>query len=148
MFEYVREQFTRYDVVLEPDHNEPEWWAGAPSVVRANDGSFYLAARMREGMSPPGFRGYEIRILHSPDGVHFEPIHRIRREDAGLRGFERPALVIDPHTGAFKLYACTPGEQGWCILRFDDAKNPAAFDLNRSMRTGTTLPRPADYPRI
>ena len=30
-----------------PDRDEPEWWAGAPSVVQTADGRFFLAARMR-----------------------------------------------------------------------------------------------------
>lgn len=117
-----------YQTVLEPDQNVPEWWAGAPSVAVTDDGVFHLAARMREGASKRGLRGYEIRILRSEDGVHFEPVHRIRREDAGVKGFERPALRIDPRTGRYRLYGCTPLEQGWAILRFADADAPEAFD--------------------
>ena len=89
----IRSAMSRYEVVLEPDQDTPEWWAGAPSVLRAEDGTFYLAARMREGRSPRGKRGYEIRILRSPDGKRFETVNRIRREEAGVPGFERPALV-------------------------------------------------------
>jgi len=114
--------------VLEPDKNSPEWWAGAPSVVTAEDGMFYLAARMREGDSPRGRRGYEIRLLQSTDGIHFSPIHHIRREEAGVIGFERPCLRIDPGTKRFKLYGCTLYEQGWGILKFDDVVNPRDFD--------------------
>lgn len=124
----VAEQLARYQVVLEPDEDTPEWWAGAPSVVRGADGTFYLAARMREGQSAKGQRGYEIRILESADGRDFKTIHTIKREDAGVNGFERPALVIDPETGKFRLYDCTGLEGGWVILKWDDADHPAAFD--------------------
>ena len=103
MFDDVVEALSRYEVVLEPDEDTPEWWAGAPSVVLTDDGTFYLAARMREGNSPRGRRGYEVRILKSADGRRFEPVNHIRREDAGVSGFERPALVTDPKTGRFKL---------------------------------------------
>jgi hypothetical protein len=123
----IVEAMARYTVVLEPDRNLPEWWAGAPSVVRAPDGTFYLAARMRHDESPKGRRGYEIRILESADGKSFQPIHHITREAAGVPGFERPALVIDPVTGQFKLYACAGLERGWTILKFDDARHPAEF---------------------
>ncbi len=141
MFELLRQHFSQYEVVLEPDRNEPEWWAGAPSVMRAPDGTFYLAARMRSPEMPPGQRGYEIRILKSADGVRFEPIHRITREAASVPGFERPALLLDPQTGQFRLYACAALEHGWSILRFDDADDPARFDP-KSLRPVITPPAP------
>jgi len=128
MFTSLKKQFEEYSVVLAPDRDEPDWWAGAPSVARAADGTFYLAARMREALSPPGYRGYDIRILRSEDGIHFEPIRHLRREDMGLKGFERPALVIDPQTGLFRLYGCTPMDKGWGIFRFEDAADPAHID--------------------
>jgi hypothetical protein len=31
--------FRQYSVVLEPDKDEPEWWAGAPSVARDRAGT-------------------------------------------------------------------------------------------------------------
>ncbi|HEO71366.1 MAG TPA: hypothetical protein ENN80_08885 [Candidatus Hydrogenedentes bacterium] len=128
MFKYIVEALADYEVVLEPDENTPEWWAGAPSVLRDNDGAFYLAARMREGRSPRGKRGYEIRILKSDDGRRFRPIQRITREAVGVPGFERPALVRDPNSGAYKLYGCAGLDDGWAILVFDDADAPDAFD--------------------
>lgn len=122
-------KFQQYEVVLEPDKNEPEWWAGAPSVVREKDDTFWLACRMRTADSPRGLRGYEIRILRSDDGIHFKRAHRIRREDVPIPGFERPALLMDPHTGRFKLYACGPWKSGpWSIIKFDDADRPTEFD--------------------
>lgn len=121
--------FDDYKVILEPDQNEPEWWAGAPSVVRDRDGIFWLAARMRTADSPRGLRGYEIRILRSENGIDFREVHRIPREAVPIDGFERPALTIDPHTGQFKLYACGPWEgKAWSIIKFDDADSPVEFD--------------------
>ena len=128
MLKGIASAMTQYQVVLEPDENTPEWWAGAPSVAQGDDGMFYLAARMREGNSPRGVRGYEVRILQSRDGKQFEVIHRIRREDVGVSGFERPGLVRDPATGLFRLYGCSGLEKGWGILRFDDAAHPSEFD--------------------
>jgi hypothetical protein len=128
MLDRIAEAVSRYDVVLEPDENTPEWWAGAPSVALSEDGTFYLAARMREGRSPRGRRGYEIRILRSADGYRFDTIHTIRREDAGVPVFERPALVRDPRSGMFRLYGCAGLERGWAVLRFDDVEDPARFD--------------------
>lgn len=120
--------FREYRVILEPDKNEPEWWAGAPSVVRDSSGTFWLAARMRTAHSPRGLRGYEIRILKSDDGINFHKVRSIKREDVPIPGFERPALVIDPRTKKFKLYGCGPWQEGpWSIIKFDDADSPDQF---------------------
>jgi hypothetical protein len=84
---------------------------------------------MREGFSPRGRRGYEVRVLSSTDGVQFEPVASIRREDVPIPGFERPALVRDPAGGAFRLYVCGPWRDGpWCILKLDDVAAPADLD--------------------
>ncbi len=122
------QKFDTYSVILKPDKDEAEWWAGAPSVVRDRKGIFWMACRMRTAESPRGLRGYEIRILKSADGIHFEKVLSIRREDVPIPGFERPALLVDPETGLFKLYACGPWKEGpWSVIRFDDAVTPADF---------------------
>ena len=128
MFDRIVTALADYTVVLEPDENTPEWWAGAPSVLLDDDGTFYMATRMREGNSPRGRRGYENRILKSADGRAFEPIHAIRRDDVGIPGFERPALVKDPATGKYRLYSCGSVDGGWCVIKFDDADHPSEFD--------------------
>lgn len=121
--------FENYDVILKPDKLAEEWWAGAPSVVRDKDGVFWLACRMRTADAPRGLRGYEIRILRSDDGIQFETVKRIPREEVPIPGFERPALLIDPDSGQFKLYGCGPWRGGpWSIIKFDDADTPAEFD--------------------
>ncbi len=121
--------FRQYVVILGPDKDRAEWWAGAPSVVRDRNGTFWLACRMRTADAPRGLRGYEIRILRSGDGVHFEKVHSIRREAVPIPGFERPALMLDPNTGQFKLYACGPWRGGpWSIIKFADADTPTQFD--------------------
>jgi len=135
--------FDHYDVILEPDENSPEWWAGAPSVARADDGVFHLACRMREGNSPRGRRGYEVRLLRSADGIHFERVHSIPREAIPIPGFERPALVRDHATGQLKLYLCGPWQEGpWCIMKLDDVDDPADFDpaTCRPVLTGAAGP--------
>ncbi|HOL96372.1 MAG TPA: hypothetical protein PLH79_18650, partial [bacterium] len=125
----IIQRFDGYDVILKPDQQEPEWWAGAPSVVRDARGVFWLACRMRDAVSPRGLRGYEIRILQSEDGVRFQTARRIPREAVPIPGFERPALVIDPRSGKFKLYACGPWQGGaWSIIKFDDVEDPARID--------------------
>jgi len=118
-----------YDVILRPDTIAPEWWAGAPSVLRNDDGTVWLACRMRRGDGDRGLRGYEIRILKSANGTVFKRVLSISREAAGVPGFERPALARDPVTGKYVLFGCTPWQRGpWQIIRFADADRPDQFD--------------------
>ena len=133
-------RFEKWDVVAVPDKDEAEWWAGAPSVVRDNDGIFWLAARMRTAAAPLGLRGYEIRIFRSEDGIKFSKAHSIKREDVPIPGFERPALLRDAKTGKFKLYGCGPLNGPWCILKFEDADRPDQFDPSTAKSVIEALP--------
>ena len=142
----VPEYFEDYDVVLKPEKDAAEWWSGAPSVVRDDDGVFWLAARMRSPERPRGLRGYEIRIMRSEDGVDFEKVHGIYEEDIPVQGFERPAMLIDPETGQFKLYGCGPwGDKGWSIFKLDDVDSPTEFDA--ATARNVIAPRELTYPR-
>lgn len=125
------EHFNKYDVVLEPDKDAPEYWAGAPSVVQDDKGTFWMACRMRSPEHPRGLRGYEIRILKSEDGIHFDKYHSIYRQEVPIPGFERPALLIDPITKKFKLYVCGPWKEGpWSIVKFDDVNDLRSIDYS------------------
>jgi len=120
----------KYQVILKPDKDEPDWWAGAPSVLLTKEGKFYLAARMREANAPRGRRGYEIRLLESQDGLKFKTIRSLNRDDTPLiKGFERPALVFDEKTCKYRLYGCGEFENGWGIWKLDDVSDPKDFDL-------------------
>ena len=86
---------------------------------------------MREAVSPRGRRGYEIQILESDDGHTFRKLISIERETVQMIGFERPALVIDPGTGNFRLYVCGPVEGEhlfWGILAFDPVNDISRVD--------------------
>lgn len=129
VFGTIPERFQHYDMILQPDELEEGWWAGAPSVFRDDDGIFWMACRMRNATDARGLRGYELRILKSADGIHFESVHTIHRETVPIPGFERPALVKDPHSGLIKLYACGPWQGGpWSIIKFEDATSPDRID--------------------
>lgn len=143
-WEAIRSRFDDYDVVATPDRDEAEWWVGAPSVVRDDEGTFWMAARMRTADRPLGKRGYEIRIFRSSDGKDFARVHSILREEVPLPGFERPALLLDPQGAIFKLYACGRLNGPWCIFRFDDADRPDEFIAN----TARAVIEPQAGPRI
>lgn len=131
-FEASRVRWSEYTTVLRPERDEADWWVGAPSIAIGPSGRTYMAVRMREAISPRGRRGYEVRVLASDDGVRFEPIAHLKREDVPIRGFERPALLYDEKREVFRIYLCGPwpydGEGSWCILRLDDVRHPSEFD--------------------
>jgi len=134
----LRALFDDYHVVLEPDRDVPEWWAGAPSVCRDANGAFWMACRMREGDSPRGLRGYEIRILRSENGTSFEHVHSIPREQVPIPGFERPAILCSRDTGSFSLFGCGPWDGGpWSILRFDDASESSPLRRPKTLAATT-----------
>ena len=138
--------FQSYDVILQPEKNEPEWWAGAPTVVRDEKGIFFLACRMRSPQYPRGLRGYEIRILRSTDGIHFQKIKTIKREEIPIPGFERPALLLDPKTKKFKLYVCGPWKSGhWGIIKLNDVDDLSK--INPASAKPVILPIPKSYDR-
>jgi len=133
-------QFKEYTLVVESPKDEAEWWAGAPSAL-FDDGVWWLACRMRTPDAPRGLRGYELQLLKSKDGVNFKVAQVIKREDVPVPGFERPALLKDPTTGKYKLYACAPDGAGvWSIIKFDDADKPDTFKPDTARAVISPLP--------
>lgn len=129
MIQRIQNSLKEYKTILEPDENSPNWWAGAPSVVYdQKHNKFYLAARMREGKSERGRRGYEVRILESEDGIHFKTINHVHRDKLELPVVERPCIVQMPDTGKFRLYGSSEFIDGWGIWKLDDVNDPAEFE--------------------
>jgi hypothetical protein len=121
-------------VVIEPPSAEPGAWAGAPSAITV-DGTTYLAYRLRR---PEGHgRGYLNVVAGSTDGVHFETLAELSREDFGAESLERPALVHTPQ-GRWRLYvsAATPGSKHWRVDLLE-ADDPADFSAGTAR---TVLP--------
>ena len=147
LFGNIQQKFQQWDTVAVPDEDGPEWWAGGPSVARGDDGTFWMAARMRTPDAPLGLRGYEVRIYRSDDGITFERAHSIKREDVPIKGFERPSLLRDPETGAFKLYGCGPLEDGWSIVKWDDVESPDQFAAATAKTVIAPLPDSRDNRR-
>lgn len=124
----IVESLGNFTTVVEPDRNEENWWAGAPSVAyEANSKEFWLAVRMRTGEGKRGSRGYEIRILKSKDGKDFRIVKKIHRKDMDVQVFERPSIV-QTQDGRFRLYGCSSFLGQWTIWKLDDVDDPVDFD--------------------
>jgi hypothetical protein len=103
----------------------PGFWVGASSAVYA-DGAFYMAYRMRRPITQG--RGGGVQIAKSSDGVHFETVAQITKDEMNCESLERPALVKTPE-GKWRLYlsCATFGAKHWRIELLE-ASSPADFD--------------------
>ena len=115
-------------VVVAPEQDGPGSWAGAPSAVLA-DGEVHLAYRLRRPVGQG--RGFANVVARSGDGVHFETVATLRREDFGGDSLERPCLVRTPH-GRWRIYVsvATPGTKHWRVdlLEADRVEDLAAAE--------------------
>jgi hypothetical protein len=103
-------------VIAAPGHGDG-FWAGAPSAVLADD-MIYLAYRLRRPVNEG--RGYANVVARSVDGVRFETLCTLYRDDLGCASLERPALVRRPD-GGWRIYVSlsTAASKHWWIDAFD-----------------------------
>jgi hypothetical protein len=103
-------------VVPAPDSG-PGNWAGAASAVLV-DGTTWLTYRVRRPL--PDGRGISTVVARSDDGLHFEQVCEVFRDDFGAESFERPVVVQRPD-GGWRLYlsCATPGSKHWWVEALD-----------------------------
>ena len=111
-------------VVVPAPGQGPGNWAGAASAVLV-DGEFWLTYRVRRPL--PDGRGVATVVARSADGVTFEPVCSVARDDFGAESFERPVVLRTPE-GGWRLYlsCATPDSKHWWIeaLDADAARGP------------------------
>ena len=93
------------------------FWAGAPSAVVSGTDT-YLAYRLRRPVNEG--RGYANVVARSSDGVHFQTLCTLFRDDLDCASLERPALVRRPD-GGWRIFVSlsTPGSKHWWVDAFD-----------------------------
>jgi hypothetical protein len=114
------------------------FWAGAPSAVAVGD-EVYLAYRLRRPVNEG--RGYANVVARSSDGVRFETLCTLYRDDLGCASLERPALARRPD-GGWRIYVSlsTPGSKHWWIDAFDaDQPDQLANGERRTIWPGDEL---------
>ena len=113
-------------VVVDAPGNGPGFWAGGPSVTRTEEGTFWLAYRLRRPVGEG--RGYANVIARSEDGVAFETVSVLGREAFECDSLERPTLVALTD-GTWRLFVscATPGTRHWRVDALE-AADPGAFD--------------------
>jgi hypothetical protein len=112
------------EVAIAPPGAGPGNWAGAPSSVLTEDG-IYLAYLLRRPVGEG--RGYAVVVARSADGVRFQTLLTVRRQQLAAESLERPCLVRTPG-GRWRLYlsCATPGTKHWRV-ELPEAAQPAAF---------------------
>ena len=100
-------------------------WAGAPGVALGSDGTWVLAYRVREGVTPES--GASTVVAVSDDGEAFTTVARLDKSRFGAMSMERPS-VVQLDDGRWRLYTCcaTTGSKHWWIDALD-ADEPAGF---------------------
>ncbi len=98
-------------------------WVGSPSAIRAGE-EIVIAYRLRD----PERRGYAVEVARSADGVHFDTLVSIGKEEMGCESLERPALIRTP-AGIWRLYlsCATAGTKHWRV-EVIEAAAPDDFD--------------------
>ena len=104
-------------VVVPAPGSGPGNWAGAASAVLV-DGTTYLAYRVRRPLVEG--RGVSTVVVRSGDGVVFERVCEVYRDEFGAESFERPVVLQRPD-GGWRLYlsCATPGSKHWWIEALD-----------------------------
>ena len=122
--ELITLDVARSELVISAPGAGDGFWAGAPSAVIASR-EVYLAYRQRRPVTEG--RGYANVVARSRDGVGFETLCTLHRDELGCASLERPALVRRPD-GGWRIYVSlsTPGSKHWWIDAFD-ADEPAGL---------------------
>ena len=98
-------------------------WVGSPSAVRVGD-EIVMAYRLRDEVR----RGHAVEVARSLDGVHFQTVASISKEQMACESLERPALVLTD-SGTWRLYlsCATAGTKHWRV-ELIEANAPEEFD--------------------
>ncbi len=105
------------ELVIAAPGSGPGFWAGGPSAALGDD-AIYLAYRLRRPVGEG--RGYANVVARSADGVSFETVAVVHRDEMVCASLERPALVRRPD-GGWRLFVSlsTPGSKHWWIEALD-----------------------------
>ncbi len=100
-------------VVVEPPGEGPGNWAGGANAL-LHDGLIYLTYRLRRPLDQG--RGNSVFVARSKNGVSFEKLAQINKEEMDAESLERAALAVTPD-GQWRLYlsCATTNTKHWRI---------------------------------
>ena len=115
-------------VVREPERAAPGYWAGCPGVLyEAARQRFLLSYRQRRPRGTALDRGWRCALAASSDGVRFDDIWEIRKDELNTASMERFSLM-PASSGGYCLYISyvNPADNRWRIDVLETA-DPASF---------------------
>ncbi len=103
-------------------------WSGAASAIWV-DGEIWLTYRVRRPLHEG--RGVSVVVARSRDGVAFETVAEVFREQFRAESFERPVIIRTP-AGRWRLYlsCATPASKHWWIEAIE-AETPETLATGR-----------------
>lgn len=133
-------------VVREPERGEPGYWAGCPGILYEPERQrFLLSYRQRR---PPGSaagadRGWRCALAASTDGMHFDDIWEVRKDDLNTPSMERFSLIPAPGggyqaDGEYQPGSHQPGSRYHLYISYvDPADNRWRIDVLRAADPGS-----------
>ena len=121
----------RAEVVVPAPDAGPGNWAGAASATVVDD-HVYLTYRVRRPLDAG--RGVSTVVARSRDGVRFETVSEVWRDDFGAESFERPVVLR------------TPAGTVAALRLVRDPRQQALVDRGDRRPTGPRICRPAVAP--
>jgi hypothetical protein len=117
-------------LIMEPERNENGCWVGCPTVLH-DGGRFWLTYRRRRPRGVEAERGWRCAVAASTDGIRFEDVWQIHKDELGTTSMERFCLFR--RAGVFQLFLSyvDPQDNRWRIDRIE-AEEPARFAIGHA----------------
>lgn len=114
-------------LVRAPERSEPGYWAGCPSVL-VDGGRVWLTYRERRPRGAAAERGWRCAVAVSRDGLTFEDVWEVRKDELETPSMERFDLTRT--TEGYELFVSyvDPADSRWRIDAVSAAR-PEDFDV-------------------
>jgi hypothetical protein len=118
-------------LVFAPERNEEGYWVGCPGILHDGE-QFWLSYRQRRPRGAEAERGWRCAVAKSQDGLHFQDVWEVHKDELNTPSMERFCLL--PKPGGYRLYISyvDPADNRWRIDALE-ATEPERFDLKTAM---------------